>query len=131
MKKIVIAILAIIYLFTSMGASIELHYCMGKFADQSLWQSGSSKCRICGMQKKNKSVNKGCCRDEYKLVKVEQHQRVSQNLEVDKTLKEIFLIILPTWISMQRLFVTNAISADTPERSSPFRLHQLNCVLRI
>lgn len=132
MKKIAIAISATIYLFTSIGAAVELHYCMGKFADGSLWHNRSSKCSICGMQKKDKSANKGCCRDEYKLAKIQQDQRITNNLAgVDRKWTENLPIILPVHISGLRSFSTLSTEADTPERSSPCSVLRLNCVLRI
>ena len=67
MKKFLATILAIVFLGSSFGATMNLHYCMGKLADWDLAQQKpmSKSCPKCGMEKKNK----GCCKDEQKFVK--------------------------------------------------------------
>jgi len=105
---------------------------MGKFADGSLWHSKSSKCSICGMQKKAASASKGCCRDEYKLAKNEQDQSVTKILAgVDRKSTDILPIIVPGRSSALSFFAPCPSTADAPERSSPHSLSNLICVLRI
>src|SRR5438034_11541801 len=72
MKKFVVAILALFYLTTSSGATIHLHYCMGKLAEWSFGHSQSDICSKCGMEKKDN--NNGCCKDEFKQIKLVQDQ---------------------------------------------------------
>ena len=78
MKKFVVAILAILYLGTSVSATIHLHYCMGKLVDWSLWHNDSSKCGTCGMEKGHKTTDDGCCKDEYKYVKNTTDQKTTE-----------------------------------------------------
>src|ERR1035437_4955481 len=74
MRKFIVSILAILYLGLSTGATVHVHYCMGKLVGSSLWHNEKSDlCSKCGMSKKV-SKNK-CCKDEYKVVKVEQDQK--------------------------------------------------------
>ena len=68
MKKFFAAILAILYFATTTGATVHLHYCMDKLVEQSLWHSEKDQCSKCGMDKSLEK--KGCCKDEYKQVKV-------------------------------------------------------------
>ena len=73
MKRILAAILAFLYLSTSMGATIHLHYCMGKLISWGLINHDSKNCAVCGMEKQNGmkpgvSSNKNCCRDEHKTI---------------------------------------------------------------
>jgi len=82
MKKIVATILAFIYLSTSMGATIHLHYCMGKLASWGLIDHESKNCAKCGMLKKTTSahgINAGmnCCKDEHKQIKTDNDQKLS------------------------------------------------------
>lgn len=63
MKRLFAFILAIIYLSSTAGATIHLHYCMDKLVNWSLNDEGS-KCKNCGMEKDG-----GCCKDENKFVK--------------------------------------------------------------
>jgi hypothetical protein len=77
MKKFVVAILAILYLGTSISATIHLHYCMGKLVDWGLWHNDSSKCSTCGMEKGHKTTDDGCCKDEHKYVKNTTDQKTT------------------------------------------------------
>ncbi len=78
MKKFISVILAILYFGTSSGATIHLHYCMGKLVDWGLSHSKSTTCPRCGMEKKD-NATKGCCKDELKLLKVDSAQKLAEN----------------------------------------------------
>lgn len=79
MKKIIVFILALIYLGVSTGATVHLHYCMGKFVGSSLLHNEKTdKCSKCGMTK-NTSKNK-CCKDEHKFIKIEKDQTVTETV---------------------------------------------------
>ena len=77
MKKFLTAILAVLYITTSTGATIHMHYCMGKLADWGLGDKESKSCAKCGMKTTAKK-DKGCCRDEHKFVKNNSDQKVSE-----------------------------------------------------
>ncbi|WP_462251513.1 HYC_CC_PP family protein [Ferruginibacter sp.] len=77
MKKVFIAILAIIYITTSTGAVLHMHYCMGELADWGLGHNESAICGKCGM-KEVKGSNKGCCSHEQKLIKNVADQKTTQ-----------------------------------------------------
>jgi hypothetical protein len=73
MKRILSIIIAFTYLSTSVGATVHLHYCMGKLISWDFNGHDSKKCDVCGMQKENGkhpglSSNKNCCRDENKTI---------------------------------------------------------------
>ena len=81
MKKFFTCILAFLYLSTSMGASLHLHYCMGKLISLGLINHESKNCDYCGMPKHSGSsgnlvAKKGCCSDEHKELKTDQDQRL-------------------------------------------------------
>ena len=76
MKKFLATILALIYLGTSMGATVHLHYCMGKLMSWSLSDKKDGKCGTCGMQK---SGHKGCCKDEHKQIKFDKDQKITES----------------------------------------------------
>ena len=85
MKKFIAAILAIIYLSTSMGATIHLHYCMDKLVSWSLRPEAANKksCPFCGMPKTTPDKHcgkqaKGCCKDEQKQIKVQKDQKAAE-----------------------------------------------------
>ena len=80
MKKVLATILAFVYLSSSMGATIHLHYCMGKLSSWSLIDHESKNCEECGMVKKTAgtmcmAAKKNCCRDEHKQIKSNQDQK--------------------------------------------------------
>ncbi len=78
MKKFLAIILALLYLTVSSGATIHLHYCMGKLVNWGLWHNKiSDKCGNCGMAKQKQKTSKGCCKDEQTLVKVDKDQKAS------------------------------------------------------
>ncbi|MBN9385977.1 MAG: hypothetical protein J0H74_34795 [Chitinophagaceae bacterium] len=84
MKKVLATILAIIYLSTSMGATIHLHYCMGKLVAWGLQDHNSKDCTFCGMSKKQADGNcmvgaKSCCHDEHKQIKSDKDQKPEQS----------------------------------------------------
>ena len=86
MKKFFVTILAFVYIGTSMGATIHIHYCMGKMANWSLDFNTSKTCEKCGMDKSDKK-DKGCCKDEDKFIKSDSDQRTAetgfQSIEVN------------------------------------------------
>ena len=77
MKKIFVTILAFVYICTSMGATIHMHYCMGKMANWSLDSNTSKNCGKCGMEKSDKKDN-GCCNDKDKFIKNETDQNAAE-----------------------------------------------------
>lgn len=82
MKKVLTTILALVYLSSSTGATIHLHYCMGRLASWGLFDHESNKCLQCGMAKKTTgpqgiTAKAGCCRDEHKQIKTDKDQKLS------------------------------------------------------
>lgn len=67
MKKFLAFILAIVYLSSSIGATINIHYCMGKkYAAELI---NHNKCGKCGA--KNKEP--GCCKTEHRFFKIKDN----------------------------------------------------------
>lgn len=75
MKKLLITITALVYLTVSSGATVNLHYCMGKLMSWDLYTTTKSKCGSCGMEKNG---HKGCCNDDQKTLKVDKDQKISE-----------------------------------------------------
>jgi hypothetical protein len=74
-KKTVVTLLLLIYGFTTMGATIYLHYCMNELVGWSLLHDKNETCGKCGMEEKDKG---GCCKDEHKHFKLKvDHQKSS------------------------------------------------------
>jgi hypothetical protein len=81
MKKYLTGLLAFLYLSTSMGASIHLHYCMGKLISWGLINHESRNCDYCGMPKNTAdwtsfSSSKHCCKDVHQEIKAGSDQKL-------------------------------------------------------
>jgi len=76
MKKFFAVILTIIYLSSSVGATVHLHYCMDRLVSWSLNDEGNT-CKNCGMEKDG-----GCCKDEQKFFKNNLDQSVIGEIQL-------------------------------------------------
>lgn len=76
MKKILVAILLLTYTFAASGASVELHYCMGKLIGWEFDYTSKHNCSNCGMPVKDK---KGCCDNKQIQSKIDKDQQASFN----------------------------------------------------
>ena len=58
MKKLFLYLLSFIFIITSSGVMVNMHYCMGKLAgtSMSLVSNTTKKCDKCGMEKSKKKV---------------------------------------------------------------------------
>jgi hypothetical protein len=130
MKKFIVAILAMLYVSTSTGATIHLHYCMDKFVGWKLWHDDSNKCDKCGMEKSHGT--KGCCKDEHKQVKLENDHQATENFQ----LQQLFSVGVTTTffelpaISLPSLTEDYPIS-HAPPRSCTIPAYLRNCVFLI
>lgn len=131
MKKFLVSILAILYFTTSVGATVQLHYCMSDLVGWELSvKTSSSFCSSCGMQKQK---HKGCCHDEKKTIKIEKDQK---NVETFFN----FIKTPVTFISSDHSVYHSLCLSDTFRvlpygNSPPYNLtvppYIYNCVFRI
>ena len=77
MKKFLVFIFAVLYIGSSTGATIHLHYCMGKLVNMSLDSESTKKCPKCPSKEKSASCSKDCCKDLHKTVKLEKDQKLA------------------------------------------------------
>lgn len=91
MKKILIAIIAFLYITATTGATVHLHYCMEKKADWNLIKNKSKTCNKCGM-KKSTTEDNGCCKDELKFIKDNSAQKIT---EAGFNITQSFIVALP------------------------------------
>lgn len=71
MKKLLFSISFICYFAVTSGIVINSHYCMKRLVSVHLFETSAKKCGKCGMEVHESD---GCCRDEFKVVKLEQDQ---------------------------------------------------------
>lgn len=74
MKKVWVVILMVCYLAVSTGVIINYHYCMNRLASKAFYAPKAKKCGKCGM---SMHKSKGCCRDEVKIIKMDDDQKVT------------------------------------------------------
>ncbi len=131
MKKFIVAILAFLYISTSSGATVHMHYCMGKLVNWSLGHSESDKCDKCGMEK-NATKSNGCCKDEHKQMKVEKDQKGVESFQMLQLLPcalPVSFIEVPAH-DFSSVTEGNPFS-HAPPRSSTVAVYIRNCFFRI
>lgn len=72
LKKGLFTISIICYLVVTSGVVINSHYCMKRLVSIHLFEKKAKICGRCGM---DFHAGNDCCRDEVKLVKLQQDQR--------------------------------------------------------
>ena len=129
MKKILVTILLFTYAFAVTGASVDLHYCMGRFIGMDFKLTSEKDCSNCGMPVKDK---KGCCNNKQIQVKVDKDQQATQN-NISLTKDQITIVSTHTVIGEVLL---NFQTIEHPSvHGPPFVKHTatylLNCNFRI
>lgn len=130
MKKFIVSILAIVYISTSAGATVYLHYCMGKLESWGLSAKNDAKCSSCGM---HKTGHKGCCHDEQKQVKIEKDQKVNEPAFQFLVIPAHAIITsVPNWsVIYLSTPVIKSQNANAPPRSGSLSAYILNRNFRI
>lgn len=128
MKKILAAILVMVYFTVSTGFVLCVHYCMDRYQSIQLGLGANDKCTKCGMHKSDN----GCCRDEIKVVKLSVVHTAPATLNAD--------FALPAVAEIHTDFLVtpfyNFIQEDRPVSHGPPLLHDQqiylqNCVFRL
>lgn len=129
MKKFLVTILAITYLTATSGATINMHYCMGKLMNWDMAQKQVAKCGNCGMEK---SGHKGCCKDEQKKLQIEKDQKASESVyQFHKASADAVTIVYPDiFVHFSSVATRNPV-AHAPPLIKAVPLFLLNCNFRI
>jgi hypothetical protein len=132
MKKITVTILILLYFTTSIGATIQMHYCMGKLADWAIGHNESKTCGKCGMDKKSGKTS-DCCKDEYQVVKNDSHQKTAET--AIQFLQSITNAVTPEPITLQADYFPPVIRQNhwchAPPEPSNLAVHIRNCTFLI
>ena len=129
MKKFLAIILCFIYVAASSGATINFHYCMGKFIGFDVNAANVTNCSNCGMGKVQK---KGCCDDKHETLRLKKDQLASNINDVPRN---NFVYIYPQYSSLLNSYSISSYNAVQLIHSPPliqavsgFIFH---CVFRI
>ena len=132
MKRVFVIILSILYLTSSTGASLNMHFCMGKLADWNIGQNKSKTCGKCGMEKSAEKDN-GCCKDEHKFFKNISDQKIS---ETEFQFIKLFAAALPvTFFEIPVAGISSVKEKNpfshAPPRSNGVAVYIRNCIFLI
>ena len=131
MKKFLLGILTIFYFGVSTGATLQVHYCMGKMVDVNFVNKDSSHCHKCGMTKMN--GKKGCCHDEQKVIKITSDQNSTEAAYQMVQLPSV--AIIKHYAELQAILVSsfteNNTSSNSLFRDSQAAVYLRNCDFRI
>jgi hypothetical protein len=135
MKKVIASILAVIYLSTSMGATVHLHYCMGRLTGWGLVNHEGKDCMTCGMSMKRALPGcavdmKSCCHDEHKHIQGDRAQEAAHGWADGNLAPALVASPLPVWSAP----VLTQLAEDRPVANGPpppRRVFLRNCNFRI
>ncbi len=85
MKRFLVTILSVLYMAGALSLTVHMHYCMGKLASVSFIHAEDDQCGKCGMTKTEKS-KKGCCKDDHKTIKTNDHQQSNVSFDFSNDL---------------------------------------------
>lgn len=128
MKKIVVVIIALLYIGVSSGITLNLHHCMGKLVEIGLWQNET--CDSCGEKKQSHN----CCSTQTQLVKIS----VDQNVDQIQTIKYV-PVAIALLFDIYDLYILSESEQptafnflyDSPPECSGTDLHIHNCTFLI
>ena len=127
MKKTLLILLAIVYLASSAGATLQFHYCMDKLVGIGLHGSDSAMCAKCGMKKQE-----GCCKDEAKQIKLSDDQKPAFTFVLNVVGGEYIARVYP--IEYSTFFASHPLLLQSTTNSPPttaIGLYKFLGVLRI
>jgi hypothetical protein len=108
MKKLIFTISFLCYFAVTSGIVINSHYCMKRLVSINLFDRTPDVCGKCGM---DTHESNGCCRDEIKVVKLDQDQNTLTvtslaipSLKIAVTTPSDFIVALFQNIDRQRHF---------------------------
>ena len=130
MKKVAAFILLIYYLVACSGVIINSHYCMNRLSSTELFAFESKRCEKCGMDIHKSS---GCCRDEVKVVKLDEDQKLTATFSYVLPSLDIIGQELSDYIvtSVYNVPVTKHFLNHSPPLLSPQDIYLQNGVFRI
>lgn len=89
--------LLVTYLAFSCGVVVNFHYCMDRLASTQFFGGEDRLCGKCGMHSDDSN---GCCRDEFKVVKIQDDQQKTQAIEFNGIAPEITTTFTSSFLVM-------------------------------
>jgi len=114
MKRFLTTILSILYMSSALCLTVHVHYCMGKFAGVGFTHNDEGRCGKCGMKKIERS--KGCCKDDQKTFKTNDHQQAKA---FNFSHKLIVVAQLPSYPSFSEVPIFLGVEITSRANSPP------------
>jgi hypothetical protein len=126
MKKILALLLAVLYMTTSSGVVLKVHYCMGRISSVEVDNFKDAFCK-CGKQKSGAT----CCQSEVKVLKnANDHRSTLASFDL-----KLPPVDLPSPVSLSDLYYPNSTLPVNPSGHAPpgacCKSYIENCVFRI
>jgi hypothetical protein len=129
MKKLLASITLIIYFAVSCGVMISFHYCMDRFDSVNFYTVQAEECSKCGM---HTSESNGCCKDDVKMVKIEDnHNSTSISFSLDKLSPPLIELSDFVALDFSSAVIEDSYSYHTPPLISLQDSYLQNCVFLI
>ena len=129
MKKALASFVVLFYFIVSCGVVVNLHYCMGSYQSFDLYATKSKECGKCGMHMND---DNGCCKDEVKIIKLQDDQNVAQVIHaiqgIDATIITTSEFITASIVDLKENLHSNNHS---PPLITGQETYLQNCVFRI
>ena len=129
MKKVLASISVLIYFAMTCGVIVNLHYCMGRVQSFEFYGQEKKVCDVCGMSLKN---THGCCKEEVKILKLQDDQNKSQasylikGIDVVATIPSDFIVA-----SIYKVESFSQFNSHSPPLLTKQDTYLQNCVFRI
>ena len=130
MKKLLVFIVAVFYLGTSIGATVNLHYCMGRLTNWDLSIKETHTCGTCGMVKST-SKKGGCCEDKHHHLQVEKDQKAESRYQPEAPIAIAVITTYPDFVTpaIASISEEHPVSNAPPRSKVPLRIRY--CIFRI
>jgi hypothetical protein len=130
MKKIWVPIVLACYLAVSSGVIVNFHYCMNRLASAELFATGGKQCGKCGMDMHKAH---GCCRDEVKIVKMDNDQKLNPAISFELPPLELLSVLTSEFIvtSFHNVAGQRHYQNHSPPLITEEDIYLQNCVFRI
>ena len=129
MKQILSIVLAVIYLSTSSGLALQVHYCMDEVSGVSLAADDENSCGKCGMEK----TSSNCCKDETRFVKLDDAHKLlpSSYLQHPSVATVKSSEYFDQSIAYSDVIDPSVINANAPPVKTNRPLNLMHCVFRV
>jgi hypothetical protein len=132
MKKLIVSLIALLYISSSCEATVYLHYCMGKQIGFSFLPENSPHCHKCGMKKSAKGM--GCCKDEQKVLKSDNGQKLTDFVFSTKLQKKFIIVYVSNRVYSEAItssYLSTHYSPHGPPGICPVPGYLMNCIFLI